>query len=147
MSMQIGAMFRALLGDAAPADSRTLELRIGQIVRGVLMQMLDGGEALININGMPIRARLEADLPVGRGTLLQVQPGSNGSVIVLKPLADMTDAVPDETMKDVVKSDRWQEIRKNNDWENYYKDSQESEKFLKDQRKKYKELVKDSGMK
>jgi hypothetical protein len=104
MSMQIGAMFRALLGDAAPADSRTLELRIGQIVRGVLMQMLDGGEALININGMPIRARLEADLPVGRGTLLQVQPGSNGSVIVLKPLADMTDAVPDETMKDVLKS-------------------------------------------
>ena len=53
----------------------------------------------------------------------------------------------DETMQDIVKSDRWQKIRKNNDWENYYKDSEESEKFLKEQRKKYKALVKDSGMK
>lgn len=53
----------------------------------------------------------------------------------------------DETMKKVVKSDSWQEIRKNNDWENFYKDSEESEKFLKSQQKKYKQLVKDSGLK
>lgn len=53
----------------------------------------------------------------------------------------------DETMKEVVKSDSWQEIRKNNDWENFYKDSEESEKFLKSQQKKYKQLVKDSGLK
>lgn len=53
----------------------------------------------------------------------------------------------DETMNKVVKSDSWQEIRKNNDWENFYKDSEESEKFLKSQQKKYKQLVKDSGLK
>ncbi|MFQ3905428.1 tripartite tricarboxylate transporter substrate binding protein [Staphylococcus parequorum] len=53
----------------------------------------------------------------------------------------------DTTMKKVVESDRWQEIRKNNDWENFYKDSEESEAFLKEQRKKYKKLVEDSGLK
>lgn len=53
----------------------------------------------------------------------------------------------DTTMEKVVKSTRWQEIRKNNDWENFYKDSEESEKFLKAQRKKYNELVNDSGLK
>ena len=50
-------------------------------------------------------------------------------------------------MQAVVKSYRWKKIRNNNDWENYYKDSEESEKFLKEQRKKYKKLVEDSGLK
>ncbi|MBO3064762.1 tripartite tricarboxylate transporter substrate binding protein [Staphylococcus shinii] len=53
----------------------------------------------------------------------------------------------DTTMEKVVKSKRWQEIRKNNDWENFYKGSEESEKFLKAQRKKYNKLVNDSGLK
>lgn len=53
----------------------------------------------------------------------------------------------DKTMKKVVKSKSWQKIRKNNDWQNFYKDSKESKEFLEDQRKKYKGLVKDSGVK
>ncbi|MEB7725586.1 tripartite tricarboxylate transporter substrate binding protein [Mammaliicoccus fleurettii] len=53
----------------------------------------------------------------------------------------------DKTIKKVVKSKSWQTIRKNNDWQNFYKDSKESKEFLEDQRKKYKGLVKDSGMK
>ncbi len=53
----------------------------------------------------------------------------------------------DKTMKKVVKSKSWQKIRKNNDWQNFYKDSKESKEFLEDHRKKYKGLVKDSGMK
>lgn len=53
----------------------------------------------------------------------------------------------DKTMKKIVESDQWQTIRQNNDWENFYKDSEESERFLKEQRKKYKKLVEDSGLK
>ncbi|WP_436884356.1 tripartite tricarboxylate transporter substrate binding protein [Staphylococcus arlettae] len=53
----------------------------------------------------------------------------------------------DKTMKKVVKSDNWQKIRRNNDWDNFYKNSEESELFLKEQRKKYKNLVEDSGLK
>ncbi|RIM58710.1 tripartite tricarboxylate transporter substrate binding protein [Staphylococcus arlettae] len=53
----------------------------------------------------------------------------------------------DKTMKKVVKSDNWQKICRNNDWDNFYKNSEESELFLKEQRKKYKNLVEDSGLK
>lgn len=104
MSIQIGSMLRAMLGEVSQADSRALELRIGQIVRGVLMEMLDNGEALMNIGGVQVRAKLEADLPVGRGTLLQVQPGSGGGTVMLKPLADVFEALPDETLKTMLKS-------------------------------------------
>lgn len=103
MSVNIGSMLRAFMGNAAPAEGKTLELRIGQIVRGILMEMLENGEALMNINGVSVRARLEAELPAGRGTLLQVQPGSNGATIVLKPLADAADVAPDEALKNVLK--------------------------------------------
>ncbi|WP_123040023.1 hypothetical protein [Cohnella candidum] len=104
MSMNIGPMIRALLGDSAPSEGKTLELRIGQIVRGVLMEMLDNGEALMNINGVSVRAKLEAELPVGRGTLLQVQPSGSGGTVMLKPLQETSDAMPDEGLKDVLKS-------------------------------------------
>ncbi|WP_276352521.1 hypothetical protein [Cohnella caldifontis] len=103
MSMNIGPMLRALLGDSVPTDSKALELRIGQIVRGVLLEMLENGEALMNIGGVPVRAKLEADLPAGRGTLLQVQPSSGGTV-VLKPLAETEDAAPDENFRETLKS-------------------------------------------
>lgn len=104
MSMNIGPMLRALLGENQPAEgSRALELRIGQIVRGVLLEMLDSQEALININGVQVRARLEADMPAGRGTLLQVQPGSNGTTLTLKPLADHSELPVGGEMKDVLR--------------------------------------------
>lgn len=105
MSMNIGPMLRALMGDGQPADgSRALELRIGQIVRGVLMEMLDNHEALMNINGVHVRAKLDAEMAVGKSTLLQVQPGGSGGLVVLKPLADPSDAFPEEGLKDVLKS-------------------------------------------
>lgn len=104
MSMNVGAIMRALLGDGQPADSRALELKVGQIVRGVLLEMLDEGEAVIQINGVHVRARLDTELPVGKGTLLQVQQPAAGGEIVLKALADPAELPPDETMKDVVKS-------------------------------------------
>lgn len=103
MGVNIGSMLRAFMGNAAPAEGKTLELRIGQIVRGILMEMLDNGDALMNINGVSVRARLEAELQAGRGTLLQVQPGSSGATIVLKPLADAADVAPDEALKNVLK--------------------------------------------
>ncbi|TFE25025.1 hypothetical protein [Cohnella luojiensis] len=104
MSMNIGPMIRALMGEAQPADARLLELRIGQIVRGVLMEMLENQEAMININGVQVKAKLDAEMPLGKSTLLQVQPGGNGGLITLKPLADTSDALPEEGLKDVLKT-------------------------------------------
>ncbi|TJY43207.1 hypothetical protein E5161_04730 [Cohnella pontilimi] len=104
MSMNIGPMLRALMGEVQLDAAKTLELRVGQIVRGVLLEMLDNHEALMNIGGVQVRAKLEADLPVGAVTLLQVQPGSNATTISLKPLADTGDLSADEGLKEVLKS-------------------------------------------
>ncbi|RKP55438.1 hypothetical protein D7Z26_09625 [Cohnella endophytica] len=105
MSMNIGPMIRAMMGDAQPTDARSLELRIGQIVRGVLMELLENQEAIVNINGVQVKAKLEADMPVGKSMLLQVQPNVNGGLLALKPLPDASDAMPYETLsKDLLKS-------------------------------------------
>jgi len=88
MDMNIGSLMRALMKDSQPADAKALELRIGQIVRGVLIEMLDAQEGLININGVPVRAKLEAEMAVGQGTLLQVRQESSSGMISLKPLGD-----------------------------------------------------------
>lgn len=104
MSMNIGPMIRALIGDAQPTDARALELRIGQIVRGVLMEMLENQEAMININGVQVKAKLDAEMPLGKSTLLQVQATGNGGLVTLKPLADSSDTMPEEGLKDVLKT-------------------------------------------
>lgn len=104
MSMNIGPMLRALMGEAQPTDGKALELRIGQIVRGVLMEMLDNQEAMIHINGVQVKAKLDAEMQVGKSTLLQVQPSGSGGVITLKPLADTSDAFPEDGLRNVLKT-------------------------------------------
>ncbi|MFC3797826.1 hypothetical protein [Cohnella sp. GCM10012308] len=92
MDMNIGSLMRAFMKDSQPTDVKALELRIGQIVRGVLIEMLDGQDALMNINGVPVRAKLEAEMTVGQSTLLQVRPDSSSGLVSLRPLADVTQA-------------------------------------------------------
>ncbi|WP_434082557.1 hypothetical protein [Cohnella hashimotonis] len=104
--MNIGSLMRAFMKDSQPTDVKALELRIGQIVRGVLIEMLDGQDALMNINGVPVRAKLEAEMSVGQSTLLQVRPDSSTGLISLRPLTDVTQAdATDETLaRDGVKA-------------------------------------------
>jgi len=104
MGMYVAAMLRGWMRDAPPAETRALELRVGQIVRGVLLQMLEDGEGLVNIGGALVRARLETSLQPGKGTLLQVMPGSGGSTVVLKVLGDGMVAAPEEGLKEALKS-------------------------------------------
>ncbi|MDF2722831.1 MAG: hypothetical protein K0Q59_2506 [Paenibacillus sp.] len=90
MSMQIGQLMGQLLGELKPTDdAKTLELKVGQIVRGTVIQLLGEQDAMVNIGGVHLRAKLEAPLQRGQNTLLQVQPESNGSQVVLKPVSGM----------------------------------------------------------
>ena len=61
-----------------------LELKVGQIVKGVVLQLLSDQEALVNIGGTQVRAKLETPLKQGDVTMLQVQPESNGGQILLE---------------------------------------------------------------
>jgi len=85
--MDIGQMARPLLGDSRlqPQETKALELRSGQVVRGVVLQVLDDQEALVSINGTPVKARLETPLQPGQSSWMQVQPESSADAsLVLK---------------------------------------------------------------
>ena len=84
--MNISGLIRSLVGDLTASDSKVLELKVGQIVKGVVLQLLSDQEALLNIGGTQVRAKLETPLKQGDVTMLQVQPESNGGQIMLNRL-------------------------------------------------------------
>ncbi|GKU78607.1 hypothetical protein [Paenibacillus sp. L3-i20] len=101
--MNISQMMRGLLGDTIAGDSRAMELKAGQVVRGVVLQMLENNEAVVQINGVQVRAKLEVPLQPGQSAMLQVQPESNGSVITLKPVDLSASGLLDDTFRDYAK--------------------------------------------
>lgn len=86
--MNIGALIRGLLGQQKPGDAKTLDMKPGQVVRGVVMSLSeDGQEAVVQIQGVQVRAKLETPLRQGETALLQVQAQEEGGTPVLKPLS------------------------------------------------------------
>lgn len=84
-------------------EVRTLELRVGQVVRGVVTQQLPNQEALVNINGVQIKAKLEIPIMEGQATLMQVAADSKGSFIHLKQV-DASAMGLQDPMKDIIKA-------------------------------------------
>ncbi|RIX51843.1 hypothetical protein D3P08_15630 [Paenibacillus nanensis] len=101
--MNISQIMRGLLGEAVSGDVRAMELKIGQMVRGVVLQTLENNEALIQINGVQVRAKLELPLSAGQTALLQVQPESTGSLVVLKAVDPSVSGLLDDTFRDLAK--------------------------------------------
>ncbi|WP_141500794.1 hypothetical protein [Paenibacillus luteus] len=101
--MNISQMMRSFLGEASSTDSRAMELKSGQVVRGVVLQVLENNEALVQINGVQVRAKLEQPMQVGQSAILQVQPQSNGALVVLKPVDPGQVGLPDDSFKEWAK--------------------------------------------
>ncbi|GIP36791.1 hypothetical protein J31TS4_00710 [Paenibacillus sp. J31TS4] len=89
--MNIGQLLRSLTGTVRPGEPSVLNLKPGQLVKGQVLQMLDGGEALLLIDGVKLKAQLETPLQAGQQVLLQVQAEERDGMAVLKP---MEGAVP-----------------------------------------------------
>lgn len=104
--MNIGSVIRGLMGDAKAGDGKKLELQTGQVVRGTVMQVSDdGNEAVIQIQGAQVRAKLETPLQAGQTTLLQVQPPGENGMAVLKPLSQSPYLpLPSVSLSEVLKS-------------------------------------------
>ncbi|MFD2612982.1 hypothetical protein [Paenibacillus gansuensis] len=103
--MNISSLMRSMVGAVQPAEGKQLELKPGQIVKGKVLQTGPDSEALMNINGALVKAKLETPLEQGQTTLLQVQPESADGQVVLKPVGSST-AVPiaEDSIADVVKT-------------------------------------------
>src|SRR5690606_33778523 len=102
--MDINRLLGGLIRSTEAADPKLLELRIGQVVRGVVLQMLADREAIVSIAGMPVRAKLDAPLQQGHATLLQVQPESEPGTILLRTLNESKVPIADSSLGDVVRN-------------------------------------------
>ncbi|WP_339249058.1 hypothetical protein [Paenibacillus sp. FSL P2-0136] len=86
--MNIGSLVRGLLGDSKAGEAKSVELKEGQVVRGVVLSVSDSGkEAVVQIQGTPVRAELETPLAAGQTLNLQVGAPGEGGLPVLKPVS------------------------------------------------------------
>ncbi|OZB97779.1 hypothetical protein [Paenibacillus sp. XY044] len=85
--MNIGSLLRGMMGDTKAGETKQLDLKEGQVVRGVVLSVSeDGQEAVLQIQGVKVRAALETPLQPGQAAVLQVQPDNGGGLPVLKPM-------------------------------------------------------------
>ncbi|OMF36824.1 hypothetical protein BK133_09295 [Paenibacillus sp. FSL H8-0548] len=101
--MNISQMMRSFLGEASGTDSRAMELKAGQVVRGVVLQVTENNEALVQINGVQVRAKMDPPLQVGQSAILQVQPQTSGALVVLKAVEPGQVGLPEDTFKEWAK--------------------------------------------
>ncbi|HEY2492266.1 MAG TPA: hypothetical protein VGI33_05085 [Paenibacillus sp.] len=104
--MNIGSMMRGLLADSKVGDINKLEMKTGQVVRGVVLSVSeDGQDAVLQIQGVKVQAKLETPLQQGQATLLQVQPPGEDGKMVMKPLSQSPyTAIPASSIADVLTS-------------------------------------------
>ncbi|MHA0855943.1 hypothetical protein [Paenibacillus sp. CMAA1364] len=104
--MNIGSLIRGLLGEQKPGEFKQLDVKEGQVVRGVVLSVSDSGkEAEIQIQGVKVHAKLETPVQQGQATLLQVQAPDEDGLMVLKPLAESPYSnISAKTMADVLKT-------------------------------------------
>lgn len=101
--MWISQLMRGMIGEARPDQAKALELRVGQIVRGVVLQLLDGQDALVSLSGVQLRARLETSLAPGQSALLQVMPESNDGSIVLRAVPNGTVPLSEAALRELMR--------------------------------------------
>ncbi|GMK40703.1 hypothetical protein PCCS19_37590 [Paenibacillus sp. CCS19] len=105
MNNNITQMMRGLLGDVKSGDARKVELKAGQVVRGVVMKVeSDSKDAIVQINGVQVRAKLETPLAPGQTAMLKVQPESTPESIVLKPVDTAGDQASEDSIRQLVKA-------------------------------------------
>ncbi|WP_282941778.1 hypothetical protein [Paenibacillus sp. RC67] len=102
--MNISGLIKSFLGDAQPSEPKTLELKSGEVVKGMVMQVLSEQDAILNIGGVQVRAKLETPLKQGEVTMLQVQPESASGQIVLKPLDASVVKIADGSLVEILKN-------------------------------------------
>ncbi|SFE16126.1 hypothetical protein SAMN04487969_101393 [Paenibacillus algorifonticola] len=101
--MNIGQMMRSMLGEASGTDIRSAELKPGQTVRALVLQVSDNNEAIVQINGVQVRAKLEVPLAAGQAAMLQVGAQAEGGLIMLKQIDAALAELPEQSIKDLLK--------------------------------------------
>lgn len=84
--MNLFQLLQNWIGEHRPDSPKALEWKVGQVLQGKVMHLLDSQHAVVNLNGIRLQVRLEVPVQTGQMMLLQVQPNSSDGLIRLKPL-------------------------------------------------------------
>lgn len=88
VGMNMEALFKSVIAGAFKKGTGIV-LQVGQMVKGVLIEMLSEREAMFLIQGQPVRATLEAVIPANEEIWFQVMPSKSSSRILLKPFSEL----------------------------------------------------------
>lgn len=102
--MQISQAMGQLLGRMQTNEVKAMELKPGQVVEGVVLQLFNEQDALLRIGGTQVRARLETPLRQGETAMLQVQPESPNGEIVLRTVGNGGKPLTDEALAGLLRS-------------------------------------------
>lgn len=102
--MQISQAMGQLLGRMQTNEVKAMELKPGQVVEGVVLQLFNEQDALLRIGGTQVRARLETPLRQGETAMLQVQPESPNGEIVLRTVGSGGKPLTDEALAGLLRS-------------------------------------------
>jgi hypothetical protein len=102
--VNVSQMMRQMMRELQGNDPKALELKVGQVVKGLVVQLLAENEAIINIGGHLLKAKLETPLQQGQVTMLQVQPNSTANQMLLKPVGSSIIPITEESMPELLKS-------------------------------------------
>lgn len=75
--MQTGQLLSSMMNRVASTSAKPIDLTPGQVFKGTVTRLYPDNLALVQIGGVQIQAKLEANLEVGQKAWLQVQPTSN----------------------------------------------------------------------
>ncbi|RAV20006.1 hypothetical protein DQG23_19000, partial [Paenibacillus contaminans] len=100
----ISQIMQSIVSQMQASEPKALELKAGQIVNGLVLQLFTDNEALVNIGGVQVRARLELPLRQGDSALLQVQPESANGQVVLKPIQASSGQITGEPLAEMLKN-------------------------------------------
>lgn len=78
------SLVQSMIQRSSVSSPKTVELTPGQVFRGTVIKQYPENMALVQIGGMQVQAKLEANLETGQKAWLQVQP--NSDVVTLKVL-------------------------------------------------------------
>lgn len=81
-----GALIHRILQNPSALAGASMEIRPGQILKGKVLELLPGSQAIVQLEKIKVVSRLEASLRPGDKAWFQVQP--NQGKVVLKLLAD-----------------------------------------------------------
>jgi hypothetical protein len=102
--LNISGIIRNVLNDLQASEPKTLELKVGEVVKGMVFKLLSDTDAIINIGGVQVTAKLETPLKQGEVTLLQVQPQNSSGQVVLKPLGASVVQIAEGSLAEVLKN-------------------------------------------